>query len=313
MFNTLFTSLPVIFLGIFEKDLLPATLIAAPELYTRGQRGDGFNFKVFASWMFMGVCEAMVVYFTMFSLFANVAFTRDNTLFAMGDLTYTVCIIVIFAKLQVLETHNHSVTTAVAGVLSVGGWFLWNMILSRVYSDNVIYYVRDGFLQRFGRNLLWWAVVLLSVVAVLLFEIVVRTAKTAWKPTDVEIFQALEKDADVNRRFQESSVAWLHQGWQLDGEKAALRDAGGILGIVGGGGKDSAAANAATTVEEQQKREKEVGELLSRPRVMTHAAGDDGVIESGVSAAPLQEDKAQEMFNRGYGIVKRETMDGPQL
>lgn len=313
MFNTLFTSLPVIFLGIFEKDLLPATLIAAPELYTRGQRGDGFNFKVFASWMFMGVCEAMVVYFTMFSLFANVAFTRDNTLFAMGDLTYTVCIIVIFAKLQVLETHNHSVTTAVAGVLSVGGWFLWNMILSRVYSDNVIYYVRDGFLQRFGRNLLWWAVVLLSVVAVLLFEIVVRTAKTAWKPTDVEIFQALEKDADVNRRFQESSVAWLHQGWQLDGEKAALRDAGGILGSVGGGGKDSAAANAATTIEEQQKREKEVGELLSRPRVMTHAAGDDDVIESGVSAAPLQEDKAQEMFNRGYGIVKRETMDGPQL
>jgi phospholipid-translocating ATPase len=29
MFNTLFTSLPVIFLGIFEKDLLPATLLAA--------------------------------------------------------------------------------------------------------------------------------------------------------------------------------------------------------------------------------------------------------------------------------------------
>jgi phospholipid-translocating ATPase len=288
MFNTLFTSLPVIFLGIFEKDLLPATLIAAPELYTRGQRGDGFNFKVFVSWMFMGVCESMVVYFTMFSLFANIAFTRDNTLFAMGDLTYTVCVIVIFAKLQVLETHNHSITTVIVGVLSIGGWFLWNIILSEVYSDDAIYHVRDGFLERFGRNLLWWAVVLLSVVAVLLFEIVVRTAKTAWKPTDVEIFQSLEKDADVNRRFEESSAAWLHQGWELDREKDAVR-AGKTFE-----GDDS-------TIIEQQKREKEVGDLLSRPRVMTPKDSAEG---SGTTA-PLEADKAQEMFDRGYGTVKK--------
>ena len=303
MFNTLFTSLPVIFLGIFEKDLLPATLIAAPELYTRGQRGDGFNFKVFISWMFMGVCESMVVYFTMFSLFANIAFTRDNTLFAMGDLTYTVCVIVIFVKLQVLETHNHSITTVIVGVLSIGGWFLWNIILSEVYSDDAIYHVRDGFLQRFGRNLLWWAVVLLSVAAVLLFEIVVRTTKTAWKPTDVEVFQALEKDPDVNRRFEESSAAWLHQGWELDQAKAALR------AVKPFGGTEAAAATI--VFDEQQKREKEVGELLSRPRVMTSR---DGVEGSGTTAtaAPLEAEKAQELFNRGYGMVRRETMDGPR-
>jgi phospholipid-translocating ATPase len=290
MFNTLFTSLPVIFLGIFEKDLLPATLIAAPELYTRGQRGDGFNFKVFVSWMFMGVCESMVVYFTMFSLFANVAFTRDNTLFAMGDLTYTVCVIVIFVELQVLETHNHSITTVIVGVLSIGGWFLWNIILSEVYSDDAIYHVRNGFLERFGRNLLWWAVVLLSVVAVLLFEIVVRTAKTAWKPTDVEVFQSLEKDADVNRRFEESSAAWLHQGWELDRGKDAARGAGGTF-----------EGDEGSTVLEQREREKEVGELLSRPRVMS---SKDGVEDSGVPPA-VEEVKAQEMFDRGYGMVRK--------
>ena len=253
--------------------------------------------------MFMGVCESMVVYFTMFSLFANIAFTRDNTLFAMGDLTYTVCVIVIFVKLQVLETHNHSITTVIVGVLSIGGWFLWNIILSEVYSDDAIYHVRDGFLQRFGRNLLWWAVVLLSVAAVLLFEIVVRTTKTAWKPTDVEVFQALEKDPDVNRRFEESSAAWLHQGWELDQAKAALR------AVKPFGGTEAAAATI--VFDEQQKREKEVGELLSRPRVMT---SKDGVEGSGTTAtaAPLEAEKAQELFNRGYGMVRRETMDGPR-
>ena len=295
MFNTLFTSLPVIFLGIFEKDLLPATLLAAPELYTKGQRGDGFNFKVFTAWMFMGVCEAMVVFFTMFGLFGHVIFTRDNSLFAMGDLTYTVCVIVIVTKLQVLETHNHSVTTVIACVLSIGGWFLWNIILSSVYSDNVIYYVRHGFLERFGRNILWWLVVILAVAAVLLFEIIVRTTKAAWKPTDVEVFQVLEKDPDVRRRFEESSVGWLHQGWRRDGDEPSLS------------AEEAFGGNIAKT--EQERREKEVGELLARPRIMR--IGKDGVEEREEAMAtdehniPMQEEKAQELLNRGFGMVRK--------
>jgi phospholipid-translocating ATPase len=295
MFNTLFTSLPVIFLGIFEKDLLPATLLAAPELYTKGQRGDGFNFKVFTAWMFMAVCEAMVVFFTMFGLFGHVVFTRDNSLFAMGDLTYTVCVIVIVTKLQILEMHNHSITTVIACVLSIGGWFLWNIILSSVYSDNVIYYVRHGFLERFGRNILWWLVVILAVAAVLLFEIVVRTSKTALRPTDVEIFQMLEKDPDVRRRFEESSVGWLHQGWRRDGDEPSLR------------AEEAFGGNATKT--EQERREKEVGDLLARPRVMR--TGKDGVeereemTEVDEHTIPMQEDKAQELLNRGFGTVRK--------
>jgi phospholipid-translocating ATPase len=291
MFNTLFTSLPVIFLGIFEKDLLPATLIAAPELYTRGQRGDGFNFKVFVAWMFMGVCEAMVVFFTMFGLFGRVVFTRDNSLFAMGNLTYTVSIIVIFTKLQILEMHNHSATTVIAGVLSVGGWVLWNIILSSVYSDNVIYFVRHGFLERFGRNVLWWLVVVLAVAAVLLFEIVVRTAKAAWKSTDVEVFQSLEKDADVRRRLEESSRGWLWQGWRRDGDSEAL---GGEEVFGGKAGKN-----------EQEMREQEVGELLARPRVMSGSGEGKEKVGVEEQSIPMQEDRAQEMLERGFGAVRK--------
>jgi phospholipid-translocating ATPase len=60
MFNTLFTSLPVIFMGVFEKDLAASTLLAVPELYTKGQRNGGFNFRVYLGWMFMASAEAMV-------------------------------------------------------------------------------------------------------------------------------------------------------------------------------------------------------------------------------------------------------------
>jgi phospholipid-translocating ATPase len=100
MFNTLFTSLPVIFLGIFEKDLSASTLLAAPELYTKGQRNGGFNFPLYLGWMFMASAEAMVVYFCMFGLYGQAQFTSDNSIFALSSMTYTASVIIINMKLQ---------------------------------------------------------------------------------------------------------------------------------------------------------------------------------------------------------------------
>ncbi|MDN6173493.1 MAG: phospholipid-translocating P-type ATPase, partial [Yaniella sp.] len=107
MFNTLFTSLAVIFLGIFTKDLSAATLLAVPELYTKGQRHGGFNIRLYLGWAFMATCEAVIIFFTMWSLFGLAKINpSDNDIFSMGLLTFSACIIVINVKLQALEVHN---------------------------------------------------------------------------------------------------------------------------------------------------------------------------------------------------------------
>ena len=100
MFNTLFTSLPVICMGAFEKDLQAATLLAVPELYTKGQRDGGFNFRIFFGWMFMASAEAMVVYFLMWSLYGGARWLRDESLFPLGDMAYTACVVLISLKMQ---------------------------------------------------------------------------------------------------------------------------------------------------------------------------------------------------------------------
>ena len=100
MFNTLFTSLPVIFMGIFEKDLSASTLLAVPELYTKGQRNGGFNFLIYLGWMFMASAEAMVVYFCMLGLYGEALFTEDNSAYALGSITFTACVIIINLKMQ---------------------------------------------------------------------------------------------------------------------------------------------------------------------------------------------------------------------
>ena len=298
-FNTLFTSLPVIFLGIFEKDLAAATLVAVPELYTKGQRGAGFNFRVYLAWMFMAAAEAMVVFFTMLGLFGRAVFTPGQDLFAMGDLTFSACVVFINVKLQLLEQHNKSFVALACMVVEVGGWWLWNVLLSISYANNYEYGVKEGILERFGRNPLWWLSLVLIVAACVLFEIGVRAVKGAFFPTDVDVFQQLEKDGEVRRRFEEASASELRAGCGYDGTKTAM-------------------LHTSNDIHEQEKREGEVQDLLDRPRVMeegrsprSHSKGDVRVEEQRVMSddgdGPLRRSSdVHEMLSRRFGSIRAE-------
>jgi len=292
-FNTLFTSLPVIFLGIFERDLAPATLIAVPELYTKGQKSRGFSFQIYLSWMFMAASEAMIVFFTMKGLFGQALFTPGKDLFAMGDMTFSACIILINLKLQFLEQRNRTIVAVICVFIEIGGWFLWNLILGFTYQSNFIYNVKDQLIDGFGRNPLWWVCLLLIVISCLLYEILVRAGKNAFFPTDVEIFQQLEKDVGVRRRFEEASAPLLQAGWDYGGTRASS-----VL--------------STREAEEQAAREREVEDLLDRPRVMEEGKG--GLVETEEQVVMTDEGPARgsveirELLSTGFGSVRKGEM-----
>ena len=218
-FNTLFTSLAVIFLGIFEQDLRPSVLLAVPELYTLGQRRGGFNLRLYLWWMFLAAADCMVVYFVCARLYAEPAIPPENFtgIFPFGDLVFTSCVVVINLKVLVLEMHHRSVANLIPLILCIGGWFLWNIIISRTYSDNVIYNVKGGFLERFGRDGAWWLCLLLALMGVMIVEVGIKTLKIAWIPSEAEVFQSLQRDPALKDRFFEASREELEQGWGYAG------------------------------------------------------------------------------------------------
>ncbi|KAI9886346.1 MAG: triosephosphate isomerase [Watsoniomyces obsoletus] len=325
MFNTLFTSLPVIFLGTFEKDLAASTLLAVPELYTKGQRSAGFNLKVYLGWVFMAASEAMIIYFVMFGLYGEIMFTRDNGLYSMGVMTFSACVILISSKLQLLEMHNKSIMAAISFVVSIGGWFLWNILLSLIYSYNAIYDVKGRFLRRFGQNVLWWLVLILIVLACMVFEVGVASLRSAWFPTDVrqsplpqrictsdekqvDLFHEYEQDLESRKRFEEAASSELQQGWQRGHKRPSI----------------------------EMRREKEVQALLDRPRVMEEGRTTtttttmnspvlhlrSSVADSGQAGSPITTMRAdtdtgtggteqrpsieiQEMLTQRFGSIKR--------
>jgi phospholipid-translocating ATPase len=99
VFNVAFTSLPVILLGIFEKDLEADTLLAAPELYTYGQEGRGFSYVQYIWWMFIGTGGSFATFYLMWGAYTSALFTDDTSLFAIGVICFTVSVVFINIKL----------------------------------------------------------------------------------------------------------------------------------------------------------------------------------------------------------------------
>jgi phospholipid-translocating ATPase len=242
-------------------------------------------------------------------------FTRDNSLFAMGDLTFTAIVILVSTKMQLIEMHNKSITAVISILLSVGGWFLWNILLAIVYSDNKIYRVRDAFFQRFGRDALWWLSLVVILAALVSLELVVAAGRVAVESAfgigdvDTHTFQALEKDPVCKRRFEEAAAAELQQSWDHGRKKSSLelrRDE----------------EDEVRRVEEQERRETEVREMLrNRPRsldwerqaappLQPNAGVESGEGEQQAETQPRRSLEIQEMLRRGFGNVRKDSWRG---
>ncbi|KAG6002044.1 hypothetical protein E4U21_003558 [Claviceps maximensis] len=201
VFNSLFTSLPVILMGIFEKDLSAETLLAVPELYaTFGQQNRGFRLRQYCGWMVMGVLGSLIIYYFTWAYFGKALYTQDTSLYAMGALCFTVGVIFINVKLLILELHHKTIITFTGFFVSVAGWFLWCIFLSGMYPRKVGKdMVRKAFLHNFGRQLSWWTTLLLALATLVVVDLVVQSVRRVYWPTDQDLMQRIEKNADATR------------------------------------------------------------------------------------------------------------------
>jgi phospholipid-translocating ATPase len=118
--------------------------------------------------------------------------------------------------------HNKSVIALGSIVLSLGAVFLWNLILGAVYPNDKLYHVRHMFFVGFGRNPLWWLTIIIIVLSVAVFEFGVASLRSSYFPTDADIFQELEQDIEIRKRFEEASAMELQQGWNRGGKRGSF-------------------------------------------------------------------------------------------
>lgn len=223
MFNTLFTSLCVLCVGMFDRDLKPATLIAIPELYSKGRLYQAFNLKLFIAWVTLATAQSMFLSFTSNVLWSDTAL-RDNTTLPIGTMLYAAMVIIINVKCEIIEMQNRQWLAFAALIISVGGYGLWNVLIMYLYRSKqpTIFYVDYG-LMMWGADISWWASLLLLATIPILFDVLLKVFQFMFKPSDDELFKFIEKDIGMRRLFEEHSWSELHQGWTMEREPLTVR------------------------------------------------------------------------------------------
>ncbi|AEO62999.1 uncharacterized protein THITE_2107835 [Thermothielavioides terrestris NRRL 8126] len=250
VFNTLFTSLPVIIPGIFERDLSAETLLAVPELYVFGQTNRGFNYGQYLGWMAMAAAEAALIYYSVYYLYAVPCHAPVPTdLYPAGTLAFSLAVVFINLKLMFLEVHDRTLLLLGGMAVSVGGWWMWNLLLSGLFRHSFgPYVVRDAFLRGFGRQPMWWLVLLVVLSALVVFELGVTAVRKSLWPTDRDLMQEMEHVKGVREVLREHAAAADDGG---EAGVAGLGEDADRAGDGGGAGKPGDAASVKTFASAQ--------------------------------------------------------------
>ncbi|KAJ3071112.1 hypothetical protein HDU98_005824 [Podochytrium sp. JEL0797] len=206
--NVMFTSLPVMVIGIFEKDLNRSTLIAVPELYRYGQVNRGFNFRIQLRWFFQGFLHATIsvllpaIFYGGFFNGTNNSYVniplfwganstvwvqetmfsdasgpyQESSLYPFGTISYTITILFCTIKVLYVESHNITYMHHIIGGLTFLVWIGYQFVYSLVWQPHSIFgpdtaYEYSGLSWPLVHTQLrFWGIVILTVVVGLVLE-----------------------------------------------------------------------------------------------------------------------------------------------
>ncbi len=128
-YNLLFTSLPIMFFAVLDKDVRLRTAKALPQLYATGLNDQEFNLPIFLSWLFRGFAESCVIFFVSYLVFIEDNVIADGTnagIWAMGMTAASAVVVVVTAKLA-LYVNNWTVWQA--GIMGVSVFVFYIFLL----------------------------------------------------------------------------------------------------------------------------------------------------------------------------------------
>ncbi|KAH7856369.1 hypothetical protein Vadar_000649 [Vaccinium darrowii] len=142
LYNVIFTALPVIAVGLFEKDVSASLSKRFPELYMEGIRNTYFNRRVVVTWALFSLYQSLVVYNFVATSSSN-SVDSSGKMFGLWDVsTMAFNCIVVTVNLRILlmcDTITRWHHISIGG--SILAWLIFILLYSGVYTPKGIYSV----------------------------------------------------------------------------------------------------------------------------------------------------------------------------
>ncbi|KAK1314668.1 Phospholipid-transporting ATPase 3 [Acorus calamus] len=194
LYNVIFTALPVIIVGLFDKDVSASLSKKHPELYKEGIRNMFFKWRVVAVWAFFSFYQSLIFYYFTVTASRN-GHNPSGKIFGLWDVsTMAFTCVVVTVNLRLLLSCN-SITRwhhfSIAG--SIIAWFLFIFIYSGVMTQydrqENIFYVIYVLMSTFY----FYLVLLLVPIVALLGDFIYQGVQRWFFPYDYQIVQEMHR------------------------------------------------------------------------------------------------------------------------
>ncbi|XP_072920842.1 phospholipid-transporting ATPase IA isoform X3 [Hemitrygon akajei] len=194
LYNVIFTALPPLTLGIFERTCRKENMLKYPELYKTSQNALNFNTKVFWVHCLNGLFHSIILFwFPLEALKHDTVFGNGKTpgCLLLGNMVYTFVVITVCLKAG-LETSSWTTFSHVAIWGSIGMWVVFFAIYSSLWPAIPLAPDISGEAVMLFSSGVFWMGLFFIPVATLLCDVVYKVFKRKFCKTMVEEVQELE-------------------------------------------------------------------------------------------------------------------------
>ncbi|XP_071371262.1 probable phospholipid-transporting ATPase IA isoform X2 [Centroberyx affinis] len=231
LYNVIFTAMPPLALGIFERCCRKETMLKYPELYKTSQNAQGFNTKVFWLHCLIGLFHSAILFWLPLLAFKHGTlrtFGRTPDYLLLGNMVYT-CVVVTVCLKAGLETSSWTTFSHVALWGSICLWLLFLWLYSNLWPAIPIAPDMPGEADMMFTSGVFWMTLLLIPATSLLLDVVFTVVRRSMWKTLLDEVQELEASSQdpgtaVHRKSLAERAQLLKDAFQRGSEPHHTED-----------------------------------------------------------------------------------------
>eukprot|EP00002_Diphylleia_rotans_P002255 TRINITY_DN1142_c0_g1_i3.p1 TRINITY_DN1142_c0_g1~~TRINITY_DN1142_c0_g1_i3.p1 ORF type:complete len:1128 (-),score=228.66 TRINITY_DN1142_c0_g1_i3:381-3764(-) len=203
VFNVFFTSLPIMAIAVFDRDIPKSQMSKFPQLYTYRQKFERFDLKSFWLWIFDGFIHSLLCFFFPLLVFYNRTSTLENgigggdSLWALGTTSYTCIILMVNLKVAFMNS-TWTGWNWFFNIASVVSWFVFVLIYHSI--DVVVLAELYGVFYKLAQMPAYWLTVFATPVLGCMIDFGVTSIYRFVHPKNTDIIREMVMVQRRNRK-----------------------------------------------------------------------------------------------------------------
>ncbi|KAM0756281.1 phospholipid-translocating P-type ATPase [Meredithblackwellia eburnea MCA 4105] len=192
--NVIWTLLPVIAIGVFDRTISDRVLMQVPELYERGRRGLLFGLKRFCVYMLDGIYQSAMIYFFLVYTYNTTTSGSDGWDVTMFEFSTVMAIAAVLACNMYNGLNTRSWTWWVLGSVLAGPVLI--LCYTAVYAafpPSLIWTTVYGYNHFLWPSAYFWFGAILTIVLSLIPRYLYRFLSENYFPNDIDVLGWVDK------------------------------------------------------------------------------------------------------------------------